>query len=85
MKKFEIINVVSGHSLGLWEADNADGAMTALARAAGFLSSEALSAAFPVEDGEIVVKEVEADDDEDEPFDYDDDEDDEDEDETTTS
>jgi len=36
MKYFEIVNVKSGHSLGIWEAESAQEALDLLARDAGY-------------------------------------------------
>jgi hypothetical protein len=70
-KHFEIINTVSGMNLGVFEADDEQGALDAMARDAGFPDHAAACRAFPVGDGELRVREVEEDEEEDEEEDLD--------------
>lgn len=60
MSRFEISNTKSGIHLGIYSAPDAQAALEAMARDAGYASYELACAAAPVAPGEIVVCELHA-------------------------
>lgn len=56
MNSYQIINTISGLDLGIYEADDEDGALDQMARDAGYEDFEAACEVAPIKNGELKVK-----------------------------
>jgi len=58
MKKFEIVNTLSGHSFGVYTADSAEDALDLYAQDAGYIDFADAQTVAPAENGEILAIEI---------------------------
>jgi hypothetical protein len=58
MKKFEIVNTLSGHSFGVYTGASPEAALDVYAKDAGYIDFADAQTAAPTENGEILAIEI---------------------------